>query len=137
MNENGKPSMGIVNIVIQKITDFTKEIEILRAQLPEKDHLNNKIDKMSTEFNKMMLAVKVVFTLIGVVVVLSLFGAKLLGYLEDKGTTHVTIEKRIEKIEEGIDDKFKTILDRIEKLHENKQKNNPEQENSPEIDDLQ
>jgi len=121
MNENGKMPIGIVNTVIHKISDFTKELEILRHQLPEKDDLNSKIDKMNNKFDKAMLVVKVVTILMGSVVVLSLFGAKLLNYWEEKQPKqNIQIEERIEDMQKNFDDKFNKILEQMKQLHKEK-----------------
>ena len=119
MNDNGKLPVGIVNTVIEKISDFTKELEILRHQLPEREDLNKRIEKMSTKFDRAMLVIKVVISLVGIVLILSLFGAKLLTYWEEsqKPEREILLEKRLDELQNQTDERFLKILERIEELN--------------------
>ena len=60
-----KSEVGIINEVVNKVSNFTKEVEILRDKSPTKDlvtnsinildqKLNRKLDKVSTDFDKEM-----------------------------------------------------------------------------------
>jgi hypothetical protein len=136
MDENGTLPVGIVNLVIEKIAAFTKELEILRAQLPERSQMNARIDsgkqttideasKLSTKMDTFgeklkstLTTIKVVASLIGLVVLLSMFGAKLINYFETKKDPHhMIIEKQMEEFQKTTDDKFEQILRQIRELH--------------------
>jgi len=96
VEENGKVPVGIVNMVVDKIASFTKEVEIMRAQLPKEqtalDHrrdltlsitkLTDKVDKLTAMLSKAMSIYKVIFGIIALVVFLSFAGAQIMSYYE-------------------------------------------------------
>lgn len=137
MDNNGKLPIGIVNNIIQKISDFTKELEVLRAQLPDKSQMNSGFElgrqKTVEEYEKMdvkltafgnslkstLNTIKIVAALLGLVVVLSMFGAKLITYWENihPKQEREALEERIEELQKATDDRFLEILRQIEKFH--------------------
>jgi len=136
-----KLPVGIVNTVINKISDFTKEMEVLRAQLPSKESTNNKIDSLDRKMEKTLSAIKLIFTLAMIVVSLSFFGAKIIDWQENKTNraSSAVIDQKFNNeltntIEQLLDERdiirdnkrdeaFKQILVRIEALHKNDNKN--------------
>jgi hypothetical protein len=132
-NGNGKLPVGIVNTVINKISEFTKEMEVLRAQLPNKDITNDKIDLLNKKVDKTLTVIKTVFVLAMIVVGLSFLGAKLLDWHNetDKISNKEVIEQlkdemREERSVERAEDKeerkaeLEQIFKKMEELHDNK-----------------
>ncbi len=117
-NNNGKVPVSIVNTVINKIADFTKEIEVLRAQLPNKETTNNKVDSLDRKMDKTLAAIKLIFALAMVIVVLSFLGAKLLerSEIHEKESIYEVVDKKLEKLRK---EELQLILDKIEGLHRN------------------
>jgi cell division protein FtsL len=135
-----KLPVGIVNTVITKIADFTKEIEILRAQLPDKTiwqtKLNTLDDKLSiilTNLNqkvdKTFTTIKTVFVLTMIAVGLIFAGSQLLTWYESKQTMRpldtmaVELKKEISKERAGDLDilrkeRAKDLKKIIEEIHD-------------------
>lgn len=126
-NGNGKLPVGIVNTVINKISDFTKEMEVLRAQLPSKDVADNKIDLLDKKIDKTLTVIKTVFILAMVVVGLSFLGARLIDWhnQQDKISNDEIIEQLREDVRKERAEELKALIDIIEKkmeeLHTNGQ----------------
>jgi hypothetical protein len=99
MADSNKLPSGIVDTVINKISDFTKELEILRGQLPTRESLakdNTKtldaIGKLVERIDSMLTVIKTVFALAMIVVALSFFGAQIIDYVKTPTST-ITIEE--------------------------------------------
>jgi len=97
-----KLPVGIVTTVINKISDFTKEMEVLRAQLPTKESTTDKIDAMDRKIDKTMTTIKIIATLLMLVVGMSFIGAKLIDWYDNKSSKDTQfIEQMInEKLDE-------------------------------------
>ncbi len=133
-----KLPVGIVNAIIDRIADFTKEIELLRAQLPENNEfhkslsdtdtkLSGMITKMSEKLDKTMTVIKTVFVLAMIVVGLSFFGAQILNYQYKKNLNTEISHKMHEQITKERKEDLKKIIDAFDKLKKSKEmKNNLE-----------
>jgi len=96
---SNKLPIGIVNVVIDKITDFTKELEVLRGQLPTKESIatDNKslldaIGALGKEIKDFLFAIKLIVGLAGGVIALAFLGAQIIDYVKTPTST-VTIEE--------------------------------------------
>ena len=142
-NGADKLPIGIVNTVIDKIASFTKEMEILRAQIPDKTATTDKIDALTLKMEKTLSTIKTVFVLAMIVVGLSFLGAQLLKWNETKdavpdATNEIveqvnrqigteldnTLEKFKEEIRQERKGDLEQILEKMEELH--KDDNKPE-----------
>jgi len=121
VEENGKVPVGIVNTVVNKIAEFTKEVEILRAQLPKeqstieyRSEITNSVSKLSGKIddtdksiniltnciNGSIKTFRIVFSLIAMAVVLAFVAAQGMMYYERnkiKLDTKMVIEKTVEE----------------------------------------
>ena len=107
MQENGKVPSAIVTLVVDKVASFTKEIEVLRAQLPTKED----IGKLHGKIDKFLWTIKLLFGLVMVIVVLSFLGARIIDYSRQEARQEQAYTK------EEMDSKFKELLERVEGLH--------------------
>jgi len=110
MPDEGKVPSSIVNILINKISEFAKEIELLRAQLPTKENLDvcksdtnlkleavlGAINNLKGSLDKVILTVKVAFAIAIIAVMIAAFGT----YMINRATTPVKYEKMVERLED-------------------------------------
>ena len=110
MQENGKVPSAIVTLVVDKVASFTKEIEVLRAQLPKKED----ISKLHGKIDKFLWTIKLLFGVAMAIVILSFLGARIIDY-----TRQERIEARQEQAytKKEMDSKFKELLKKVEGLH--------------------
>lgn len=95
-NTGDKIPVEIVTTILDKISDFTKEMEVLRSSIPTKeiiDILIGKVDKAS-------LIIKTFFAVIGTVVALAFLGAQFMDWsrqqnLSDKAVNQQVMEEKI------------------------------------------
>jgi len=98
-DSTNKLPISIVDIVITKIADFTKEMEILRGQLPSKESIavDNKavltaIGALGKEIKDFLFAIKLIVGLAGSVIALAFLGAQIIDYVKTPTST-ITIEE--------------------------------------------
>jgi len=101
-DSNNKLPINIVNIVIDKISDFTKELEILRGQLPSKEMLESDttailtaITSLGTTLKDFLYTVKLITGVAGGIILLVVIGVQLVDYVRDDSDT--TIETAVEQ----------------------------------------
>jgi hypothetical protein len=101
-DSNNKLPINIVNIVIDKISDFTKELEILRGQLPSKEMLESDttalltaITSLGTTLKDFLYTVKIITGVAGGIILLVVIGVQLVDYVRDDSDT--TIETAVEQ----------------------------------------
>jgi len=101
-DSNNKLPINIVNIVIDKISDFTKELEILRGQLPSKEMLESEttalltaITSLGTTLKDFLYTVKLITGVAGGIILLVVIGVQLVDYVRDDSDT--TIETAVEQ----------------------------------------
>jgi hypothetical protein len=114
-NGNGKLPISIVTTVVNKISDFTKEMEILRAQLPDKTVTNDKIDNLDKKLDRSLTVIKTVFVLAMVVIGLSFLGARLLDWHASSLDNKDMIEIITKKLDDCWEEKLKEILEQRDK----------------------
>jgi len=110
-DRNDKLPISIVTTVIDKISEFTKEIEILRAQLPNKETSSNKLDAIDKKMGQTLFAIKIIFGLAMLVVALSFFGAKLIEWHDTKGNT--TNNQVVSEVVDQMQTANKQMLDQL------------------------
>ena len=110
-DSNGKLPVGIVTTVIDKISEFTKEIEILRAQLPNKETTDMKIEALDTKLDKVLIVIKTVFVLSMLVVGLSFLGAKFINTYS--ASDHIVDQKVLKEFKTDIQTEMQHKLDEL------------------------
>lgn len=113
MPENsGQVPSTIVSLMLDKISSFTKELEVLRAQLPSKEDFST----LNTKIDKFLTSARTLFAVAMIIVVLSFLGAKIIDYIGQENR----IEERSDTTytKEEMDHKFDELLDQINTLHE-------------------
>lgn len=128
-----KLPVGIVNTIINTIAEFTKEMTILRTQLPNNEAWQKSLDAIDTKLSAMIVdmsqkldrtltIIKTVFILSMIVVGLSFLGAQILNFITEKS---ITKEEKIinnklspsmkEQISKELHQELKEIIERDNK----------------------
>lgn len=106
-----KLPVEIVTVVIDKIVEFTKEMEIFRQQLPSKESILTRIDAMDHKIDSAITSIKLVFGVIAVIVTLSFLGAQFIDWVNNREDS-----KKPDIIsQEVLDEKLKTQRDEYAK----------------------
>jgi len=114
-NGNSKLPISIVTTVVNKISEFTKEMEILRAQLPNKDVTNDKIEGLNKKLDKSLIIIRTVFILAMLVVGLSFLGARLLDWRCTTLSNKDVIETIIKELDDSWEKKLEKVLEQRDK----------------------
>jgi len=121
-NGNSKLPISIVTTVVNKISEFTKEMEILRAQLPNKDATNDKIESLDKKLDKSLTVIKTVFVLVMIVVGLSFLGARLLDWHGAALSNEAVIEAITKELDDYWEKKLEKMFERRDKDRADEQK---------------
>lgn len=111
-NTGDKIPVEIVTTVLDKISDFTRETEVLRSQMPTReafDALNSKVDRAA-------LTIKVFFGVIGIIVTLSFLGAQFIDWAKSDNDKAPQVSQQV------LDDELKAMKEENAKQLEQLQK---------------
>lgn len=108
-----KLPVGIVNEIIDKISSFTKEIELLRSQLASKkdfenkvESLNDKLSDLMSQVNKTYVTIKTVFVVAMIAISLAFIGAQFMAWYQTK-----QVERPLTVLPEKVEKHVKTTTE--------------------------